>query len=85
MICEQGVEGALPPLGNAVPKPLLVFLMTDLGLLHNLKAEKDVALVKNILTHATNKAFDTAVLVSEERIIRLKTHSLSIDLICDLS
>jgi hypothetical protein len=34
MICEQGVEGALPPLGEAVPKPLLVFLMTDLGLLY---------------------------------------------------
>jgi hypothetical protein len=34
MICEQGVEGALPPLGDAVPKPLLVFLMTDLGSLY---------------------------------------------------
>jgi hypothetical protein len=34
MICGKGVEGALPPLGDAVPKPLLVFLMTDLGLLY---------------------------------------------------
>jgi hypothetical protein len=33
MICEKGVEGAVPPLGDAVPKPPLVFLMTDLGLL----------------------------------------------------
>jgi hypothetical protein len=40
MICEQGVEGALPPLGNAVPKPLLVFLMTDLGLLYATSAIK---------------------------------------------
>ncbi len=34
MICEKGVEGALPLLGDAVPKPLLGFLMTDLGLLY---------------------------------------------------
>jgi hypothetical protein len=35
MICEQGVEGALPPLGNAVPEPLLDVLRTDLGLLYS--------------------------------------------------
>lgn len=33
MICEKGVEGALPHLGDKVPKPLVGLLMTDLGLL----------------------------------------------------
>jgi hypothetical protein len=37
MICEQGVEEALPPLEDYVPKPLLVFLMTDLGLLYHVE------------------------------------------------